>query len=165
MNSPRLLSTTFLLGFLAAGATGCDAQSPATTQASAPASTQPAGAPTIDVVLAGRQFKLEVAKNDAERAQGLMFRKSMPVDHGMLFAFPDPQPRAFWMKNTLLPLDIAYLDANGVVINIEQMVPHDLSPVRSAGPAKFAIEINQGIAAKIGLKRGDRVQLPAIDAQ
>ena len=91
----------FSIVCLATLLTGCEADTTATTQ--------PADAPTIDVVLAGRQFKLEVADEEKEREVGLMHRKSMPVDHGMLFAFPDLKPRTFWMKNTLLPLDIAFL--------------------------------------------------------
>lgn len=142
-------ASIFLLSFLA----GCEAGSNATTQAVAQL-------PTADVVLAGRQFKLEIADDFKTRETGLMHRKSMPVDHGMLFAFPDVERRQFWMKNTLLPLDIVYLDEAGVVLNVEQLYPNDLTGVTSAGAAKYAIELNQGVATRIGLKAGDRITLP-----
>ena len=133
--------------------TGCEAGSNATTQAVPQL-------PTQDVVLAGRGFKLEIADDFQERETGLMHRKSMPVDHGMFFAFPDVAPRQFWMKNTPLPLDIIYLDEAGVVLNVAQLYPNDLTGVKSTGPAKYAIELNQGVAARIGLKAGDRITLP-----
>lgn len=154
----RSVADSFTLIVLSCFLAGCDASTPATTQAVAEA-------PTIDVVLAGRQFKLEVAATNAEREKGLMFRKSMPIDHGMLFVFPDVAPRQFWMKNTLLPLDIAYLDEGGLVLNIAQMYPNDLTPVPSDGPAKYAIELNQGLSQRIGLKAGDHVTLPVTKAE
>lgn len=154
MNFRQQTAASLVLFYLL---TGCEAGTAVTTQ--------PAGAPTIDVVLAGRQFKLEVADDDKEREVGLMNRKTMAVDHGMLFVFPDSKPRQFWMKNTLIGLDIAFLDEAGVVLNVEQMYPNDLTPIPSKGPAKYAIEINLGLAEKIGLKAGEHIALPAIKAQ
>jgi uncharacterized protein len=117
--------------------------------------------PTRPFVIAGRRFTLEVADDDAERAQGLMHRKSMPADHGMIFVFPDVAQRGFWMKNTYIPLDIIYLDAAGRVVSIKQMFPQELNNTPSDRPAKYAIEINQGLSSKIGLKPGDTIDIPA----
>ena len=117
--------------------------------------------PTVTVSLNARAFVLEVARTADEQATGLMHRTSMPADHGMIFVFPNPQRLSFWMKNTRIPLDIAYLDANATVLNVEPMYPLDLRGVPSDGDAKYAIELNQGTAKQIGLRRGDRVALPA----
>ena len=86
----------------------------------------------------------------------------MPSDHGMLFVFAAEEHPAlsFWMKNTRIPLDVIYLDASGRVVSVHQMRPYDLRGVSSEGPAQYAIELNQGAAAKTGLKKGDVVHLP-----
>lgn len=138
---------------------GCESGTHATSQ---PGVTE---LPSTDVALGGRRFRLEIADDEKERETGLMHRTSMPADHGMLFAFPDVQPRQFWMKNTLIGLDIVYLDENGVVLNVEHMFPKDLTGVNSDGPAKYAIELNQGVANQIGLKPGDKVALPATNPE
>ncbi|HMO25414.1 MAG TPA: DUF192 domain-containing protein, partial [Tepidisphaeraceae bacterium] len=78
----------------------------------------------------------------------------------MIFAFPDERPLSFWMKNTHIPLDILYLTADGAVVSTHRMLPHDLRPVPSAGPAKYAIELNAGEIARTGLRRGDRIDIP-----
>ena len=79
----------------------------------------------------------------------------------MLFVFPDEDYRSFWMRNTLIPLDIVYLDAGGNVVSIKQMKPMDETGVPSDFPAKYAIEMNQGAAAKAGVKVGDVLNIPA----
>lgn len=115
---------------------------------------------TVKMRIGSRDFTLEVANSEALRQKGLMFRKSMPMDHGMLFIFAKPLDLDFWMKNTLIPLDIIYLDENGIVDSVHQMKPMDLSPIYSDGEAKYAIELNQGVAAKVGVKKGDHLQIP-----
>ena len=80
----------------------------------------------------------------------------MPADHGMIFVFRDESPRAFWMKNTLIPLDILYLDATGRVVSVKQMKPHDLTRVPSDGPAMYAIELNAGRRRAGGREGGRR---------
>jgi len=134
---------------------------PRTTPATSPAT--PATLPSVQVTLGTGRFTLEVADDDAERETGLMYRRSMPADHGMIFVFPWSSVQSFWMKNTLIPLDIAYLDDDAVVLNVEPMVPLDESSVRSDGKARYAIELNAGTAKRVGLKRGDRIALPAFN--
>ena len=78
----------------------------------------------------------------------------------MLFVFAEPEWQSFWMKNTYVPLDIAFCDAQGRVLNVAQMAPHDLNGTESAAPAKYVIELPLGAAAKAGLKAGMTVQIP-----
>jgi uncharacterized membrane protein (UPF0127 family) len=109
----------------------------------------------------GREtFALEVADTPRKQQLGLMHRKSMPQDRGMLFVFPDEQERNFWMKNTLIPLDIVYLDAGGKVVSVKPMKPLDETSVPSDGPAKYAVELNQGAAKRAGVAAGDVLVVP-----
>ncbi len=126
-----------------------------------------AGEPYVTV--AGERFSVEIADDDATRAQGLMFRDEMADDHGMLFVFPNERPRSFWMKNTRIPLDIIYLDGDLEVVSISADTP----PCRSRSgrcpsypsdaPAQFVLEINGGLAAELGLEPGDRIEVGNID--
>ncbi|RAK69254.1 DUF192 domain-containing protein [Phenylobacterium kunshanense] len=103
-------------------------------------------------------FMVEVADSEREREYGLMCRRSLPADRGMLFLFPKAAPQMFWMRNTLIPLDIIYIGENGRVVSISRNVqPLDESGAPSAGPAKFVLELAAGRAAQIGLLPGDRV--------
>ena len=76
--------------------------------------------------------------------KGLMFRQMMGADHGMLFIFEQEMPRRFWMKNTFIPLDVAFFTSSGEIIDIKQMTPHDLTSVPSSKPVLYALEMNQG---------------------
>jgi hypothetical protein len=114
--------------------------------------------------LGSRDFNLEVADNDQSRETGLMYRDSMADDHGMIFVFPDEQVRQFYMANTRIPLDIAFMDAGGTVVSVKSMLPLDLRITSSDRAAKYAVEMNGGAAAAIGLKVGDRVVFPAAAA-
>ena len=116
--------------------------------------------PIVTVRIGDRDFTLEVADTDPARQKGLMQRDSMPADHGMLFVFPDEQPRSFWMKNTRFPLDIIFLDASGRVDSVKQMRAYDLSSTPSDGPAKYAIELNLGKAAEAGVKKDQVITIP-----
>ncbi len=111
-------------------------------------------------MIAGRPFSIEVADEDHEREQGLMHRKSMPADHGMIFVWDFEELRGFWMANTQIPLDLIYLDAQGRVISIHRLRPYDRTSVRSPRPARYALELNAGIAAQLNLKLGDTISLP-----
>lgn len=103
-------------------------------------------------------FMVEVADSEREREYGLMCRRSLAPDRGMLFLFPRAAPQMFWMRNTLIPLDIIYIGENGRVVSISRNVqPLDESGAPSAGPAKFVLELAAGRAAQIGLLPGDRV--------
>ncbi len=104
------------------------------------------------------RFEIEVARSPSEQAYGLMNRKSLPIDNGMLFIFPSEDERSFWMKNTLIPLDIIFIKADGTIHSIhESAIPHDLTPVLSKGPVMAALELNGGRTADLGIKAGDKV--------
>jgi uncharacterized membrane protein (UPF0127 family) len=126
----------------------------------------PAAAQTLDkleiVTSSGvHAFSVELARNDAEREKGLMYRRFMPADRGMLFDFKREEPVMFWMKNTYIPLDMIFISRAGAVTNIaadaeplsEQLIP-------SGGPCYAVLEVNAGVAASIGLKPGDRIRHP-----
>jgi uncharacterized membrane protein (UPF0127 family) len=145
----RTFPALLLLGALI----GCD------SSASAP-STAPATLRTTSVPIGSQTFTLEVADNNSTREHGLMQRDSMPADHGMIFVFSRDEPRGFWMKNTRFPLDILFVRSDGTIVSIHTMRAYDLTATNSAGPAKFAIELNQGAAARAGVKAGDKLQIP-----
>lgn len=118
------------------------------------------GLRTVKVPVGNRTFRLEVANTNASRQTGLMHRDSMGADQGMIFVFPYEDDLAFYMRNTKIPLDILYLDAGGKVVSIHAMKPFDETSIWSAKPAKYAIELNQGMAGKTGVKVGDVVAIP-----
>ena len=108
---------------------------------------------------------VELAATPEEREGGLMFRQKLGEDHGMLFVFPESAPQRFWMKNTLLPLSIAFIDDGGVVINIEDMQPLTVDAHASLGPARVALEMNQGWFRRHAVAPGARIQgLPSAAA-
>lgn len=111
------------------------------------------------VVFGGDTVRAEVARTDQERARGLMERESLPEGTGMLFIFPDVAPRSFWMQNTYIPLDIAFMDAEGVIVDIQPMEPLDETFTESAAPAMFALEVPQGWFAGQGIGVGDRATM------
>ena len=106
----------------------------------------------------GKDIEAEVADTEASRNLGLMFRKDLSCDAGMIFVFPDESPRSFWMKNTIIPLSIAFIDSRGVIINIENLYPGDMNSKHSAGPAKYALEMNAGWFHKNGVFPGSVVK-------
>ncbi len=116
---------------------------------------------SILTILSGAKthnFTVELADEPAERRQGLMFRRSMGPDHGMLFLYDQPQRVAMWMKNTFIPLDILFLQQDGVVINIARDAePGSLSQIASKGRVLGALELNAGTSERLGLKPGDQV--------
>jgi uncharacterized membrane protein (UPF0127 family) len=117
----------------------------------------------LTVVSAGGKhaFKIEVVSTPEKMAQGLMFRKSLAEDAGMLFDYGHPQPTSFWMKNTLIPLDMIFIGADGRIVNIhERAVPLSLDPIPSQGPVRGVLEVNGGTASRLGIKPGDRVLHP-----
>jgi hypothetical protein len=115
--------------------------------------------PLVIVTHHGRvHFVVEVADNDDTRERGLMFRRHLAGDHGMLFDFKTPQEVAFWMKNTLIPLDMLFVDADGRVVRIARnAVPHDETPIPSGAPVLGVIEIAGSRAAQADIEPGDRV--------
>jgi uncharacterized protein len=113
--------------------------------------------PEVALAINGHKLTAEVAANDGQRAQGLMHRRMLPENRGMLFVFPHPAPQSFWMANTYLPLSIAFIDERGAIVNIADMKPLTTNPHPSAKPAKYALEMNQGWFAKRGIKAGAKV--------
>lgn len=107
-------------------------------------------------------FSVEVADDDEERAYGLMFRRKLAADAGMLFVLPQDQPLSMWMRNTFIPLDMLFLSADGrIVAIVERTVPQSLSVIASPGKVRGVLEVNGGTAARLHLKPGDRVVHPA----
>lgn len=103
-------------------------------------------------------FTVELALSDRQQMQGLMFRRSLAPDRGMLFLYASDQPIAMWMKNTYIPLDMLFLRADGRIINIiENVPPETLDSRPSEGPARAALELPGGTAARLGIRAGDRV--------
>ena len=129
----------------------------------APATHPLSGLPVISVTIttasASRAIRAEVARTAAEQAKGLMFRTEMGADEGMLFIRNPPDVASFWMKNTVIPLDIIYIGKDGRILNIaENAVPYDLTPLPSLGIAAGVLELNGGRAAELGIKPGDLVR-------
>jgi uncharacterized membrane protein (UPF0127 family) len=116
--------------------------------------------PSVPMKIGSKTFTLEIANDTLEREKGLMRRDSMPADHGMIFVFPDEQRLGFYMKNTRIPLDIIFVNADRVVVSVKQMRPYDVSTTYADAPAKWAIELNQGQAAASGVKVGDQLTIP-----
>jgi uncharacterized membrane protein (UPF0127 family) len=112
------------------------------------------------------KFEVEIVTTPETRAQGLMFRKSMAANAGMLFIYPASQPVSFWMKNTLIPLDMLFLKADGQIAHIaHNAVPLDETPIDSGAAVNAVLEVNGGTAAALGLKEGDRVEYRTHPAQ
>ncbi len=125
---------------------------------------------TIDTS-SGKKVKVrvEIADNIFERARGLMYRTALAENRGMLFVYPDEEIRSFWMKNTLIPLSIAFMDSEGRILDIQDMKPVGLEQTVpdaklpryvSAAPARYALEVNRGFFEERGVEVGDRAELP-----
>ena len=109
-------------------------------------------------------FSVEIADDAEERAQGLMDRPSMPMGQGMLFVYERPQRVSFWMRNTLIPLDMVFLDETGEVTRVhENAVPHDETPIPGGDGVLAVLEINGGLAGRIGIEEGAEMRHPAFD--
>jgi uncharacterized protein len=120
----------------------------------------PGDAPQVVLESGGRSHavKVEVADDDRKREIGLMFRRELDPDRGMLFVFPEEGEYAFWMKNTLIPLDMIFIDGGGRVVGVvSRAVPLSLGP-RSAGRCRYVLEVVGGWAEERGVKAGDRVR-------
>ena len=128
-----------LAGLLAAGVSAAAAQS----------------LPVMELTAGFHRIEAEVAANNAERMQGLMQRQAMPQHRGMLFVFPQEAQHCMWMRNTFLPLAVAFIDAAGRILNIEEMQPRTEDNHCAARPARYALEMNAGWFARRGIKRGD----------
>ncbi|MCU0826177.1 MAG: DUF192 domain-containing protein [Tabrizicola sp.] len=113
----------------------------------------------------GESFVVEVADDSAERARGLMFRESMDPASGMLFVYESPRRAQFWMKNTLIPLDMIFADATGTVTRVHSnAVPGDLTPIDGGEGVAFVLEINGGLAERLGIAPGAVLRHPSVPA-
>ena len=114
--------------------------------------------PTTALNVNGITVTAEVADEPDLRSRGLMERAALKPDHGMLFVYPDERPRSFWMKNTPLPLSIAYIDQSGRIVRMADMQPYDETSIPSRYPAMYALEMEQGWFTRRGVSAGDRVE-------
>lgn len=140
-------------GTRSAAAAGQDSAAPA-----ASVDRSPAGLRTTTITVGGHEVTVEVAESDAERKRGLMGRDSLPEDHGMLFVYSRPQTLSFWMRNTSIPLSIAYVARDGRIVDIQRMEPHTQEQHPSREPAMYALEMNRGWFEEHGVTVGDRIQ-------
>jgi hypothetical protein len=121
---------------------------------------------TIDTANGEQEFSVEIVREEKDRNRGLMYRRKMARDRGMLFDYDPPQPVSFWMKNTYIALDIIFIGGDGRIITIaENTTPLSLAPIPSGGAARGVLEINGGLSKKLGIKVGDRVRHALFDGQ
>lgn len=119
----------------------------------------------LDIQTSGgpRHFQVELATTQDQQVQGLMFRRTLAPDAGMLFLYGEDHDILMWMKNTLIPLDMIFIDGAGKIVNIaERAVPQSLETIASRAPARAVLEVNGGTAARLGIKPGDRVVYPGL---
>ncbi len=114
--------------------------------------------PVMELSAGFHRIEAEVAANDQSRQVGLMNRTAMPAQRGMLFVFPQERTHCMWMRNTLMPLSVAFIDADGVIINIENMQPQTEDNHCARVPARYALEMNLGWFAQRGIKPGMKLQ-------
>ena len=134
---------------LVAGLTGCQQKN---------SDSSPFGLRVVQLRIGNSSLFAEVADNPQTSANGLMFRNSLPDDHGMLFVFEKPKKASFWMKNTKIPLSIAYIDSAGRILQIESMKPLDETPVAStSNEVAFALEVNEGWFKRNGVSAGAKI--------
>lgn len=115
----------------------------------------------IPLLIKDKKLFVEVARTEREKTRGLMFRSQLAENEGMLFIYEEEEILSFWMKNTFLPLSIAFIDRHGRIVDIQDMEPFSLDTHRSARPAQYALEVNRGWFQKNGIKIGDVVKIPA----
>ncbi|MEI8092756.1 MAG: DUF192 domain-containing protein [Spirochaetales bacterium] len=118
--------------------------------------------PVRDLTVGKVVFRTEIASNPAERERGLMQRATLPETSAMLFVFPEESQRVFWMKDTPLPLSIAYISKQGVVKEILDMAPFSLAAVPSLHAVMYALEVNQGAFTRLGVHVGDQMNLDGL---
>jgi uncharacterized membrane protein (UPF0127 family) len=149
----NLLSTTNAVALLVLATTLSSA-----SMAQRLASEKAQSLPSIPLAIAGTKITAEVAKTPEQRALGLMYRFSLQPDHGMIFVFERAEQQSFWMRNTYIPLSIAFIGVDGRIINIMDMAPHDESMHMSRGPAPYALEMRKGWFDQRGIRPGDKVE-------
>ena len=159
MSTRRMAVTALALILL-----GCRSEPPSAAEIAAATQARPALDQIelqIQTDTATHPFTVEVARTSAEQARGLMFRESLAPDAGMLFPFPEPRPASFWMKNTLIPLDMIFVRADGTIARIAvNTTPLSLAPVGVGEPVAAVLEIAGGRSVELGIDEGDRVSWP-----
>ena len=110
------------------------------------------------VIINSSRFEVEIASTQEEQSRGLMFRKNMDYNKGMFFVNKSDKMRSFWMKNTYLPLSIAFINSKGLIVSISDMKPLDINSTSSIYPAKYVLEVNKGAFAKMGIVKGMKVE-------
>jgi uncharacterized membrane protein (UPF0127 family) len=151
----RALVSALFAGLVLTFASGC------ALAASGPQTGLPVETITIDTKAGPHPFQVEIAADDQSRETGLMFRKSMAPDAGMLFDFHEPQEVSFWMENTILPLDMLFVRANGTIARIkENATPYSRENIPSGEPVQYVIELNAGRAKALGIQQGGHVHIP-----
>jgi uncharacterized protein len=166
----RLVLAILALVALLVTATSAFAQSEIPPDLKMPAATESEASqlPVLTIVNSlGERIpvQVEIADTDAERQMGLSGRTTLMEGAGMLFVFDQEQPLSFWMKDTLIPLSIAYVSADGRIVDTQDMQPLDETPHPSTEPALYALEVNQGFFAERGVAVGDTVELPGQDTE
>src|SRR5689334_19875478 len=121
------------------------------------AQTGPQKLPAIRLNAGIHNIVAEVARTPDERSTGLMFREALGTNEGMLFVFEHPEQQCFWMKNTLIPLSVAFVADDGAIVNIEHMKPRTLDSHCSARPVRYVLEMSEGWFAKRGIKPGAKL--------
>ena len=160
MTRSGLRAAALLAAILAAGAGPCP---PPQAEAQARQNLVAFETGRLTIRSGGRshEFRVELARTARQHAQGLMHRRRMAADAGMLFIHRRPAPRSMWMKNTFIPLDMLFLGADGTILKIvERTVPLSTRAIRSGKPAIAVLELNAGTAERLGLQEGDRVLSP-----
>jgi uncharacterized protein len=155
----------FLLALLLAGCGSSGPGASASPGAESTGTASGSGLRTVSIDSSGGgevEVRVEIADDLPEQTRGLMERTALGEDRGMLFVYQDEEVRSFWMKNTLIPLSIAYIDSDGRIVDLQDMKPLDDDPPHyvSAEPARYALEVNKGFFEEHGVKVGDRADLP-----
>ncbi len=145
---------------------GCRAEPASNVSQPVPARAAPSGLDIVPLTISSgsrvHRFRVEVARTDEQQEQGLMFRERLGADEGMIFPFSFPRPASFWMRNTLIPLDMLFVREDGTIARIAaNTVPLSEEPVNSRGELVAAVlELRGGRAAELGISEGDRVDWP-----
>jgi hypothetical protein len=114
--------------------------------------------PTQSIVVDGHTVSVEIASTQASQQEGLMNRDTLGTDKGMLFVYPDKKPRNFWMKDTRIPLAIAFIEDDGTILKIAHMRPQDMSRTKSLYPVSYALEMNEGWFVDNSVQKGDKIE-------
>lgn len=165
MNIANFIKSGIILSVIAVSACTMPANSKSTSNGCGsvePLAASAAGlAQTTLCITSGaktRQFTVEIARTSMEQAKGLMFRTELADTAGMIFPFPEPKVASFWMKNTVIPLDIIFIRANGTIESIaENTIPYSTIPVEAGEPVVAVLELRGGLTSELGISAGDKV--------